>query len=157
MSSNDIRAYNSLKRATLSTVGELLEYGADDLLEIKNLGNRCLEIIGSKLFDLHDIRLYQGEKPHKVRRFKFKGWDNLTEEDKVEIVKKSQSIHFYGWLRKEILMLKVKADGLTPPPELAKLITENLSKSQIAKTAEVSIKKLVEADKGLYKRLHKEE
>ena len=45
-----VRAYNCLKRAQINTVADLLEYSQDDLLEIKNFGQKSaeevIEVIG---------------------------------------------------------------------------------------------------------------
>lgn len=38
-----VRAYNCLKRAQINTVADLLEYSQDDLLEIKNFGQKSAE------------------------------------------------------------------------------------------------------------------
>ncbi len=38
-----VRAYNCLKRAQINTVADLLEYSEDDLLEIKNFGQKSAE------------------------------------------------------------------------------------------------------------------
>lgn len=38
-----VRAYNCLKRAQINTVADLLEYTQDDLLEIKNFGQKSAE------------------------------------------------------------------------------------------------------------------
>jgi DNA-directed RNA polymerase subunit alpha len=38
-----VRAYNCLKRAQINTVADLLKYSQDDLLEIKNFGQKSAE------------------------------------------------------------------------------------------------------------------
>jgi DNA-directed RNA polymerase subunit alpha len=38
-----VRAYNCLKRAQINTVADLLEYSQEDLLEIKNFGQKSAE------------------------------------------------------------------------------------------------------------------
>jgi DNA-directed RNA polymerase subunit alpha len=38
-----VRAYNSLKRAQINDVADLLDYSSEDLLEIKNFGSKSAE------------------------------------------------------------------------------------------------------------------
>jgi DNA-directed RNA polymerase subunit alpha len=38
-----VRAYNCLKRAQINTVADLLDYSQEDLLEIKNFGQKSAE------------------------------------------------------------------------------------------------------------------
>lgn len=44
-----VRSYNSLKRAGIDTVGQLVELSDDELLKLKNFGVRCLNEVHGKL------------------------------------------------------------------------------------------------------------
>ncbi len=47
-----VRTFNCLKRAGITKVGELLEYSDDELLKIKNLGQKALEEVRSQLKEM---------------------------------------------------------------------------------------------------------
>lgn len=57
-----VRAYNCLKRAQINTVADLLEYTQEDLLEIKNFGQKSAEEVVEALRQRLGITLPQ-EKP----------------------------------------------------------------------------------------------
>lgn len=59
-----VRAYNCLKRAQINTVADLLEYSQDDLLEIKNFGQKSAEEVIEALQQRLDITLPQGKLKH---------------------------------------------------------------------------------------------
>lgn len=46
------RAYNCLKRAGITTVGDLCRRTPEDMMKVRNLGRRCLEEILEKLKEL---------------------------------------------------------------------------------------------------------
>lgn len=56
-----VRAYNCLKRAQINTVADLLEYSQDDLLEIKNFGQKSAEEVIEALHDRLGITLGEGK------------------------------------------------------------------------------------------------
>lgn len=56
-----VRAYNCLKRAQINTVADLLEYSQDDLLEIKNFGQKSAEEVIEALQDRLGITLGEGK------------------------------------------------------------------------------------------------
>jgi len=47
-----VRTFNCLKRAGITKVGELLEYSDEELLKIKNLGQKALEEVHSQLKEM---------------------------------------------------------------------------------------------------------
>ena len=47
-----VRTFNCLKRAGITKVGELLEYSDEELLKIKNLGQKALEEVRSQLKEM---------------------------------------------------------------------------------------------------------
>jgi len=47
-----VRSYNCLKRATLNTVGELVQKTEDDMIKVRNLGKKSLEEVEQKLNEL---------------------------------------------------------------------------------------------------------
>ncbi len=47
-----VRTFNCLKRAGITKVGELLEYSDEELLKIKNLGEKALEEVRSQLKEM---------------------------------------------------------------------------------------------------------
>lgn len=57
-----VRAYNCLKRAQINTVADLLEYTEEDLLEIKNFGQKSAEEVIEALQDKLGLSLPK-EKP----------------------------------------------------------------------------------------------
>lgn len=59
-----VRAYNCLKRAQINSVADLLEYTYEDLLEIKNFGQKSAEEVVEALRDRIGITLPH-EKPSK--------------------------------------------------------------------------------------------
>lgn len=59
-----VRAYNCLKRAQINTVSDLLEYSQDDLLEIKNFGQKSAEEVIEALKQRLDITLPEGKLKH---------------------------------------------------------------------------------------------
>ncbi len=59
-----VRAYNCLKRAQINTVADLLEYSQDDLLEIKNFGQKSAEEVIEALQQRLDITLPEGKLKH---------------------------------------------------------------------------------------------
>jgi DNA-directed RNA polymerase subunit alpha len=56
-----VRAYNCLKRAQINTVADLLEYSQDDLLEIKNFGQKSAEEVIEALQERLGITLGEGK------------------------------------------------------------------------------------------------
>lgn len=56
-----VRAYNCLKRAQINTVADLLEYSQDDLLEIKNFGQKSAEEVIDALQQRLGITLAEGK------------------------------------------------------------------------------------------------
>lgn len=56
-----VRAYNCLKRAQINTVADLLEYSQDDLLEIKNFGQKSAEEVIEALQQRLGITLGEGK------------------------------------------------------------------------------------------------
>ena len=56
-----VRAYNCLKRAQINTVADLLEYSQDDLLEIKNFGQKSAEEVIDALQQRLGITLGEGK------------------------------------------------------------------------------------------------
>lgn len=56
-----VRAYNCLKRAQINTVADLLEYSQDDLLEIKNFGQKSAEEVIEALQQRLGITLAEGK------------------------------------------------------------------------------------------------
>jgi DNA-directed RNA polymerase subunit alpha len=44
------RAYNSLKRANISKVGEVLEMSEEELLAVRNFGKKSLDELHDRLF-----------------------------------------------------------------------------------------------------------
>ncbi|WP_448570111.1 DNA-directed RNA polymerase subunit alpha [Trichothermofontia sp.] len=60
-----VRAYNCLKRAQINSVADLLDYSQEDLLEIKNFGQKSAEEVIQALQDRLGITLPQ-EKAHKT-------------------------------------------------------------------------------------------
>jgi DNA-directed RNA polymerase subunit alpha len=47
-----VRSYNCLKREGVTTVGELTEQSEDDLLEIRNFGQKSIDEVKAKLTEL---------------------------------------------------------------------------------------------------------
>ena len=47
-----VRSYNCLKRAGISTVGELIQYDEESMLRVRNLGRKSLEEVTKKLAEL---------------------------------------------------------------------------------------------------------
>lgn len=47
-----VRSYNSLKRAGINTVQELISRTEEDMMKIRNLGKKSLEEIRTKLSEL---------------------------------------------------------------------------------------------------------
>jgi len=58
-----VRAYNCLKRAQINTVADLLEYTEDDLLEIKNFGQKSAEEVIDALKAHLGLTLPQEKSP----------------------------------------------------------------------------------------------
>ncbi len=56
-----VRAYNCLKRAQINSVADLLEYSQDDLLEIKNFGQKSAEEVIEALQQRLGITLAEGK------------------------------------------------------------------------------------------------
>jgi DNA-directed RNA polymerase subunit alpha len=56
-----VRAYNCLKRAQINTVADLLDYSQEDLLEIKNFGQKSAEEVIDALQQRLGITLAQGK------------------------------------------------------------------------------------------------
>ncbi len=56
-----VRAYNCLKRAQINTVADLLDYSQEDLLEIKNFGQKSAEEVIDALQDRLGITLAEGK------------------------------------------------------------------------------------------------
>ncbi|MBF2056121.1 MAG: DNA-directed RNA polymerase subunit alpha [Cyanobacterium sp. T60_A2020_053] len=56
-----VRAYNCLKRAQINTVADLLDFTQDDLLEIKNFGQKSAEEVIEALQDRLGITLAEGK------------------------------------------------------------------------------------------------
>lgn len=56
-----VRAYNCLKRAQINTVADLLEFSQDDLLEIKNFGQKSAEEVIEALQQRLGITLAEGK------------------------------------------------------------------------------------------------
>jgi len=54
-----VRAYNCLKRAQINSVADLLDYTHEDLLEIKNFGQKSAEEVVEALHDRLGITLPQ--------------------------------------------------------------------------------------------------
>nr|UNJ15572.1 RNA polymerase alpha subunit [Cyanidiaceae sp.] len=52
-----VRAYNCLKRVHVDSVGDLLEYSATDLLEIKNFGQKSVEEVSKALYKKFSLKL----------------------------------------------------------------------------------------------------
>jgi DNA-directed RNA polymerase subunit alpha len=48
-----VRSYNCLKREGITTVGELVQRSEDDLLEIRNFGQKSIDEVKAKLADLN--------------------------------------------------------------------------------------------------------
>ncbi|MEO1446838.1 MAG: DNA-directed RNA polymerase subunit alpha C-terminal domain-containing protein, partial [Cyanobacteria bacterium J06635_11] len=59
-----VRAYNCLKRAQVNTVADLLVYSEEDLLEIKNFGQKSAEEVVEAL-QVHLGIMLPLEKPAK--------------------------------------------------------------------------------------------
>jgi DNA-directed RNA polymerase subunit alpha len=47
-----VRSYNCLKREGVTTVGELIQKSEDDLLEIRNFGQKSIDEVKAKLEDM---------------------------------------------------------------------------------------------------------
>jgi DNA-directed RNA polymerase subunit alpha len=47
-----VRSYNCLKREGVSTVGELVQKTEQDLLDIRNFGQKSIEEVKQKLIDM---------------------------------------------------------------------------------------------------------
>ena len=47
-----VRSYNCLKRASIHTVDDLTKKSVDDMLKVRNLGQKSLEEVIKKLADL---------------------------------------------------------------------------------------------------------
>lgn len=56
-----VRAYNCLKRAQINTVADLLDYSQEDLLEIKNFGQKSAQEVIDALQDRLGITLAEGK------------------------------------------------------------------------------------------------
>ncbi len=54
-----VRAYNCLKRAQINSVADLLDYSQEDLLEIKNFGQKSAEEVIEALQERLGITLPQ--------------------------------------------------------------------------------------------------
>ena len=52
-----VRAYNCLKRANIHTLGDLLNYGKDDLLEFKNFGRKSADEVCESLLKRFNVTL----------------------------------------------------------------------------------------------------
>ncbi|CAN1208632.1 DNA-directed RNA polymerase subunit alpha [Tumidithrix helvetica PCC 7403] len=61
-----VRAYNCLKRAQINTVADLLEYTQDDLLEIKNFGQKSAEEVIEALKRHLGLTLPESKTPKPV-------------------------------------------------------------------------------------------
>jgi DNA-directed RNA polymerase subunit alpha len=48
-----VRSYNSLKRAGISTVGELINKSEEEMMTIRNLGRKSLKEVKDKLEELN--------------------------------------------------------------------------------------------------------
>ena len=57
------RSHNSLARAHIATVGELLAMSDEDLLEIRNFGPKPLEELRNRLAEMGIPRHWGGPKP----------------------------------------------------------------------------------------------
>nr|YP_009244402.1 DNA-directed RNA polymerase alpha subunit [Gelidium vagum]AMK96644.1 DNA-directed RNA polymerase alpha subunit [Gelidium vagum] len=57
-----VRAYNCLKRAQIHSISDLLDYSQEELLEIKNFGQKSADEVIEALQDKLDISLPQREK-----------------------------------------------------------------------------------------------
>ena len=55
-----VRSYNCLKREGVTTVGELLQKSEEDLLEIRNFGQKSIDEVKAKLEEL-DLSLKRKE------------------------------------------------------------------------------------------------
>ncbi|MGC8764644.1 MAG: DNA-directed RNA polymerase subunit alpha [Brevinematia bacterium] len=60
-----VRASNCLKAANISTIGQLLEYSKQDLLNIKNFGRKSLNEISEKL-KMYGLTLKEGENYEEI-------------------------------------------------------------------------------------------
>ena len=47
-----VRSYNCLKRAGIHTVEDLTKKSEEDMLKVRNLGRKSLEVVINKLHDL---------------------------------------------------------------------------------------------------------
>ena len=52
-----VRAYNCLKRASIHTLGDLLKYGKDELLEFKNFGRKSADEVSENLVKRFNVTL----------------------------------------------------------------------------------------------------
>ena len=52
-----VRAYNCLKRANIHTLGDLLKYGKEELLEFKNFGRKSADEVCESLFKRFSVNL----------------------------------------------------------------------------------------------------
>jgi DNA-directed RNA polymerase subunit alpha len=55
-----VRSYNCLKREGVTTVGELVQKSEEDLLEIRNFGQKSIDEVKAKLEEL-DLTLKKKE------------------------------------------------------------------------------------------------
>ena len=51
------RAYNALKRANVNTLSDLIQYSTNDLLQLKNFGQKSAEEVNQKLKALFNLKL----------------------------------------------------------------------------------------------------
>lgn len=73
-----VRAYNCLKRAQINTVADLLEYSQDDLLEIKNFGQKSAEEVIEALQQRLGITLGEGKMKDPTAGELIQGGDPVT-------------------------------------------------------------------------------
>lgn len=57
-----VRAYNCLKRANINTVGDLLSYGQEDLLGLKNFGQKSADEVYENLYKRFGLELTSFKK-----------------------------------------------------------------------------------------------
>ncbi len=64
-----VRAYNCLKRAQINSVADLLDYSQEDLLEIKNFGQKSAEEVVEALQQRLGITLPRRSHPNQAPKF----------------------------------------------------------------------------------------
>ena len=77
-----VRAFNCLKRAGYNNINDIKDLGSEELINIRNIGNRCYNEIAFYLNELFDRDL--SYKQHNVPDFQQNKTRNITDTEEIK-------------------------------------------------------------------------